>query len=169
VRICDLKLRLEGSPLEARIAQLYAELDLRGLPLHPPCYLGDEWFSPIPTPAIAIPLPPSRPRLRPGGGGSHAATASSTSVRLRSEWSPGTCTTVRPGPGGGIPKGSRSPWTTRTGPAGPGSRGQVRGLDPATGAVAEDQRSHRPLGALEPHPGATMRCWELEHAATSVA
>ncbi len=63
VRISDLGLRIEGSPLEARIAQLYAELDLRGLPLHPPCYLGDEWFSPIPTPAIAVPFYLAHPRL----------------------------------------------------------------------------------------------------------
>ncbi len=63
VRICDLKLAIAGSPLEARIAQLYAELDVRGLPLHPPCYLGDEWFSPIPTPAVAIPFYLAHPRL----------------------------------------------------------------------------------------------------------
>ncbi len=63
VRICDLGLRIEGSPLEARITQLYAELEARGLPLRPPCYLGDEWFSPVPTPAIAIPFYLASPRL----------------------------------------------------------------------------------------------------------
>ncbi len=63
VRISDLGLRIEGSPLEERILQLYAELDARGLPLHPPCYLGDEWFSPVPTPAIAIPFYLAHPRL----------------------------------------------------------------------------------------------------------
>jgi hypothetical protein len=63
VRICDLRVAIPGSELEPRIAQLYAELDLRGLPLHPPCYLGDEWFSPVPTPAIAIPFYLAHPRL----------------------------------------------------------------------------------------------------------
>jgi hypothetical protein len=62
-RICDLQLRIAGSPLEPRIAQLYAELDARALPLHPACYLGDEWFSPVPTPAIAIPFYLAHPRL----------------------------------------------------------------------------------------------------------
>ena len=63
MRICDLQLRIEGSPLEARIEQLYAELGLRGLALRPPCYLGDEWFSPVPTPAIAVPFYLAHPRL----------------------------------------------------------------------------------------------------------
>jgi hypothetical protein len=63
VRICDLALTLPGSPLEPRIAQLYAELDARALPLHPECYLGDEWFSPVPAPAIAIPFYLAHPRL----------------------------------------------------------------------------------------------------------
>ena len=30
LRFCDLRLQIEGSPLEERIAQLYAELDTRG-------------------------------------------------------------------------------------------------------------------------------------------
>jgi hypothetical protein len=64
IRICDLGLRIEGSELEPRIAQLYAELEGRGLPLRPPCYLGDEWFSPVPTPAIAIPFYLAHPRLK---------------------------------------------------------------------------------------------------------
>ncbi len=63
MRICDLGLRIEGSQLDGRIAQLYAELAARGLTLQPPCYLGDEWFSPVPTPAIAIPFYLAHPRL----------------------------------------------------------------------------------------------------------
>ena len=63
MRICDLGLRIDGSPLEPRIAELYAELGARGLALEPPCYLGDEWFSPVPTPAIAIPFYLAHPRL----------------------------------------------------------------------------------------------------------
>jgi len=63
-RICDLGLIIEGSELEPRIASLYAELDARGLTLKPACYLGDEWFSPVPTPAIAIPFYLAHPRLK---------------------------------------------------------------------------------------------------------
>jgi hypothetical protein len=64
IRVCDLRVAIAGSELEPRVQQLYAELDARGLPLHPPCYLGDEWFSPVPTPAIAIPFCLAHPRLK---------------------------------------------------------------------------------------------------------
>jgi hypothetical protein len=63
MRIRDLGLRVEGSPLEPRVAALYGELDARGLSLRPPCYLGDEWFSPAGVPAIAIPFYLAHPRL----------------------------------------------------------------------------------------------------------
>jgi hypothetical protein len=63
VRIRDLKVRVEGSPLEPRVAQLYGELEARGLSIRPPCYLGDEWFSPEGVPAIAIPFYLAHPRL----------------------------------------------------------------------------------------------------------
>ncbi len=64
LRICDLGLKVEGSELEPRVAHLYAELEARGLALRPACYLGDEWFSPVPTPAIAIPFYLAHPRLK---------------------------------------------------------------------------------------------------------
>ena len=63
LRICDLGLRVEGSALEPRIAKLYAELETRELSLRPHVYLGDEWFSPVPTPAIAVPFYLAHPRL----------------------------------------------------------------------------------------------------------
>lgn len=63
-RIRDLAVRIDGSELEPRIAKLYAELDARGLRLHPPCYLGDEWFSPNGVPAIALPFYLAHPRLK---------------------------------------------------------------------------------------------------------
>jgi hypothetical protein len=63
LRIRDLRLRLEGSPLEPRVAKLYGELDARGLRLRPPCYLGDEWFSPEGVPTVAIPFYLAHPRL----------------------------------------------------------------------------------------------------------
>jgi len=64
LRIRDLDVRIEGSELEPRIARLYSELDARGLALKPPCYLGDEWFSPDRVPAIAIPFYLAHPRLK---------------------------------------------------------------------------------------------------------
>ena len=63
MRIRDLAVRVEGSPLEARVAKLYGELEARGLPIRPPCYLGDEWFSPEGEPTIAIPFYLAHPRL----------------------------------------------------------------------------------------------------------
>jgi len=64
LRLCDLHLRIEGSELEPRVEQLYAELGARGVTLRPHCYLGDEWFSPEGVPAIAIPFYLAHPRLK---------------------------------------------------------------------------------------------------------
>jgi putative zinc-binding metallo-peptidase len=64
LRFFELGLTLEGTYLEACVAQLYGELDARQLAVHPPCYLGDEWFSPDEVPAIAIPFYLAHPRLQ---------------------------------------------------------------------------------------------------------
>ncbi len=56
MRVCDLDVRIEGSELEPRIAQLYEELAARGIRFRPRCYLGDEWFSPDGGPSVAIPF-----------------------------------------------------------------------------------------------------------------
>ena len=63
-RICDLGVRIPGSELEGRIAQLYEELGAHGVAFRPVCYLGDEWFSPEGSPAIAIPFYLAHPRLK---------------------------------------------------------------------------------------------------------
>jgi hypothetical protein len=63
-RLCDLDLRIEGSEIEPRVAQLYAELDARGISFHPRCFLGDEWFSPGGVPEIAVPFYLAHPRLK---------------------------------------------------------------------------------------------------------
>ena len=63
-RICDLHVRIHGSELEDRVQQLYHELEARGLPFRPDCYLGDEWFSPEGSPVIAIPFYLAHPRLK---------------------------------------------------------------------------------------------------------
>jgi Putative zinc-binding metallo-peptidase len=63
LRFCDLGLRLEGTPLERRIAKLHAELGARGLRFRPHCWLSTEWFSPDGVPGIAIPFYLAHPRL----------------------------------------------------------------------------------------------------------
>jgi hypothetical protein len=63
-RISDLRVRIEGSELEGRVAQLHKELESRALGLRPLCYLGDEWFSPEGVAAIAIPFYLAHPRLK---------------------------------------------------------------------------------------------------------
>lgn len=63
VRICDLKLRIEGTDLENRIQTFYHELDQRKITFKPLCYLGDEWFCPDGSASIAIPFYLAHPRL----------------------------------------------------------------------------------------------------------
>src|SRR5438270_11810903 len=63
VRMCDLALRIEGTDLEQRIAQINAELDARGLRFRPHYWLSDEWFTPDGVPGIAIPFYLAHPRL----------------------------------------------------------------------------------------------------------
>jgi hypothetical protein len=63
LRLCDLDLKIAGSQLEERIAQLYRELDERGLRFHPHFWLSDEWFCPDEVPGIAVPFYLAHPRL----------------------------------------------------------------------------------------------------------
>ena len=55
--IRDLGLKLEGSPVERFVEQLYGELEAKGLTkFHPACYLTDEWGCPSGEPVIGIPF-----------------------------------------------------------------------------------------------------------------
>src|SRR5712671_3116145 len=63
VRMCDLGLTIAGTELEARIAQLDAELQARGLTFRPYYWLSDEWFTPDGVPGIAIPFYLAHARL----------------------------------------------------------------------------------------------------------
>jgi GNAT superfamily N-acetyltransferase len=55
--ISQLGLRLEGSPVERFVQQLYRELDRKHLrKFHPSCYLTDEWGCPDQQPVIGIPF-----------------------------------------------------------------------------------------------------------------
>jgi hypothetical protein len=63
LRFSDLPLTLAGTVVEARIAQLRAELEARELrfPIH--FYLSDEWFTPDGTVTMAVPFYLAHPRL----------------------------------------------------------------------------------------------------------
>jgi hypothetical protein len=63
LQIRQLDLRVEGSPLEPRIAQLHDELAACGLAFRPHYWISDEWFTPDGVPGIAIPFYLSHPRL----------------------------------------------------------------------------------------------------------
>lgn len=63
MRVRDLGVRIEGSPLEQRISRLYAEMEARGIGFHPPCYLADEWLTPDKVPVIGIAFYLAHPRL----------------------------------------------------------------------------------------------------------
>ena len=55
--IRDLGLKIEGSPLQPLVQQLYCELEKKGLlKFHPLCYLSDEWGCPSGEPVIGIPF-----------------------------------------------------------------------------------------------------------------
>jgi Putative zinc-binding metallo-peptidase len=62
--IRDLGLKLEGSPLERFVQQLYRELERKGLKkFRPLCYLTDEWGCPSGEPIIGIPFYLADPKL----------------------------------------------------------------------------------------------------------
>ena len=63
LRFCDLKLRVQGTELEAAVQRLYRELEMRGIRFRPHCWLAQEWFSPDGIPGIAIPFYLAHPRL----------------------------------------------------------------------------------------------------------
>ena len=63
MRLCDLRLTIEGTPLEVRIERLYGELARRQLKFRPHCWLSTEWFSPDGIPGFAIPFYLAHPRL----------------------------------------------------------------------------------------------------------
>jgi hypothetical protein len=63
--IQQLGLKLEGSPLERFVQQLYKELAAKGLNrFRPRCYLTDEWGCPNMEPVIGIPFYLADPKLQ---------------------------------------------------------------------------------------------------------
>ena len=63
LRFCDLKLKIERSPLAKRVRRLYRELDKRDIKFRPHVWLSEEWFSPDGVPGIAVPFYLAHPRL----------------------------------------------------------------------------------------------------------
>jgi len=63
LRICDLPLAIEGTWLEECVQQLYSELEQRGIPFKPVCYLADEWLTPEGESVIGIPFYLAHPVL----------------------------------------------------------------------------------------------------------
>ena len=64
VRIRDLGLSLERSPVAELVRHLYAELEAKDLRhFRPTCYLSDEWGSPSGEPVIGIPFYLGDPRI----------------------------------------------------------------------------------------------------------
>jgi hypothetical protein len=64
MRLCDLDLTIEGTELELRIEELYAELARRGITYRPYFWLSNEWFTPDAHTGVAIPFYLAHPRLK---------------------------------------------------------------------------------------------------------
>src|SRR6187397_1057497 len=63
LRFCDLKLKIERSPVARRVRRLYRELDKRQISFRPHVWLSEEWFSPDGVPGIAVAFYMAHPRL----------------------------------------------------------------------------------------------------------
>lgn len=63
IKLSDLGVSLEDTPLERRLAQLYDELAQKKIRFRPACWLSDEWFVPVHVPGIAAPFYMGHPRL----------------------------------------------------------------------------------------------------------
>jgi len=64
-KVSELGLRVEGSPVEGYVRQLYLELERRGFKrFRPVCYLTDEWCCPDQQPVLGIPFYLADPKLR---------------------------------------------------------------------------------------------------------
>lgn len=63
MRICDLRVRIEGTWLEQQIERLYEELQAHRIRFRPHFWLSDDWFTPDGVPGTAIPFYLAHPRL----------------------------------------------------------------------------------------------------------
>ena len=63
LRLCDLDLAIERSPLAERIGTVLGELGRRGLKLKPHFWFSDEWACPDGVAGVAVPFYLAHPRL----------------------------------------------------------------------------------------------------------
>jgi hypothetical protein len=63
LRFCDLPIRLSGTPVSLRAAQVFGELADRQIKVRPSTWLSEEWFNPDGTVGFAIPFYLAHPRL----------------------------------------------------------------------------------------------------------
>jgi len=63
VRLRDLGVRIEGTWIEECLAELYGELERRGIRFRPYAWLSSDWFVPDRVTGIAIPFYLAHPRL----------------------------------------------------------------------------------------------------------
>ena len=63
LRICDLGVRVEESPVWPSVQRVRGELAARDLRFHPHFWLSEDWFSPDPVPGVAVPFYLAHPRL----------------------------------------------------------------------------------------------------------
>ena len=63
VRMCDLGVSIDGTPLERRISEVRKELSGRGIDFSPHFWLSDDWFTPDGVTGVAIPFYLAHPRL----------------------------------------------------------------------------------------------------------
>lgn len=63
MRIRDLGIQIEDTPLEPRIERVNHELELKQLRFRPHFWLSDEWYTPDGVPGVAIPFYLAHPRL----------------------------------------------------------------------------------------------------------
>jgi hypothetical protein len=64
MRICDMGLRIEGTPLEPAIEKVRREIAARGLKFQPRFYLCDSWGCPDEVPVVGVPFYLADERLR---------------------------------------------------------------------------------------------------------
>lgn len=63
VRLCDLGLSIDGSPLEPHLRALHRELEQRGIRFRPHFWIAERWFCPDGVPGFAVPFYLLHPRL----------------------------------------------------------------------------------------------------------
>ena len=63
VRICDLGVTINGTPIERRIVEIHRELEARGILFRPHSWLSDDWFTPDGASGVAVPFYLAHPRL----------------------------------------------------------------------------------------------------------